>query len=309
VETRLSNNKKPQQIHYNGMAAQQCFHFIDPLFKPSLTKEKVNFCPKELHPKVWELMNRHLHQHPLIPTSDGQFISSNSIWAKAVEEIYTFCKQNSLSWLWVYLWNEWYNSDRWHLWFRAGCDDKLSIFETNMFVEAHWKVLKRDFLYKFFCPRLDLVVFIIMEQVIPHQQRRFEQMFLVKREKSEWRKPFKKEWKILENRPLNNDVYLTNVSYWICGCPAFLTNRFFICKHLVQQKGAVGVEFFDQVHRYRQYPLLDISSSPQINFRQHNLKITNLVVEDEDSILYEEMFDRLINTTEKVLEILKGIIY
>ncbi|CAG8682222.1 24298_t:CDS:2 [Gigaspora margarita] len=25
-----------------------------------------------------------------------------------------------------------------------------------MFVEAHWKVLKQDFLYKFFCPRLDL---------------------------------------------------------------------------------------------------------------------------------------------------------
>jgi len=36
-----------------------------------------------------------------------------------------------------------------------------------------------------------------MEQVIPHQQRKFEQLFLVKREKAEWRKAFKKEWKDL----------------------------------------------------------------------------------------------------------------
>ncbi len=81
------------------------------------------------------------------------------------------------------MWNEWYSQERWILWFRAGCNDKISILKTNMFVEAHWKVLKRDFLYKFFHPRMDLVVFIIMEQVILHQQRRFEQIFCVGREK------------------------------------------------------------------------------------------------------------------------------
>ncbi len=54
-----------------------------------------------------------------------------------------------------------------------------------MFVERHWKVLKWNFLYKFFCLRLDLVVFIIIEQVIPHQQRKFEQIFVVKREKAD----------------------------------------------------------------------------------------------------------------------------
>ena len=62
-----------------------------------------------------------------------------------------------------------------------------------MFVESHWKVLKRDFLYKFFHPRLDLVVFIIMEQVVPHSQRKFEQIFVAKREKANWRKTFKKK--------------------------------------------------------------------------------------------------------------------
>lgn len=57
-----------------------------------------------------------------------------------------------------------------------------------MFVESHWKMLKRDFLYKFFRSWLDLVVFVITEQVIPHNQRKFEQIFVVKREKADWRR-------------------------------------------------------------------------------------------------------------------------
>ena len=101
-----------------------------------------------------------------------------------------------------------------------------------MFVEAHWKVLKRDFLYKFFRPRLDLVVFIIMEQMIPHNERKFNQIFVVKREKADWRKAFKKEWKEVSIRTFNNDTYLTDTNNWICSCPAFFTNCFFICKHL-----------------------------------------------------------------------------
>jgi hypothetical protein len=40
VETKLSNNKKPQQINYNGVAAQQQFSFIDHSFKPTLNKDK-----------------------------------------------------------------------------------------------------------------------------------------------------------------------------------------------------------------------------------------------------------------------------
>ena len=46
-----------------------------------------------------------------------------------------------------------------------------------MFVEGHyWKVLKRDFLYKFFRPRLDFLTYIILEKLIPLQQRKFQQI-------------------------------------------------------------------------------------------------------------------------------------
>jgi hypothetical protein len=211
----------------------------------------------------------------------------------------------------VYLWNEWYSENRWFLWFRAGCSDKLSIFKTNMFVEAHWKVLKRDFLYKFFRPRLDLVVFVIMEQVIPHNERKFDQIFVVKREKADWRKAFKKEWKELSTRVINNNAYLTDSNNWICGCPAFLISRFFICKHIVQQKGVVDALFFDKVHRHHQYPFVNTTSSQIIDFKQltshTSLQISTFeVVEDENLQVCKEIYERLINVTEKVLDILKG---
>ncbi|CAB4438821.1 unnamed protein product [Rhizophagus irregularis] len=251
IEARLANNKKPQQIIYNGIAAQQQFSFIDPLFSPSLTKEKIVFCPKEIRPLIWKMMNDHLHKHPLIPTIDGQFLSSASIWKMAVEEIYNFCKQNSLPWLWVYLWNEWYNADRWFLWFRAGCGDKLSIFKTNMFVEAHWKVLKRDFLYKFFRPRLDLVIFVIMEQVVPHNKRKFEQIFV----------------------------------------------------------GNVAIQFFDEVHRHYQYPFLNMLPIQIDNFRIFMTRFEDFegdnMFEANNLQACEELYNRLVDTTEKVLEILK----
>ena len=41
----------------------------------------------------------------------------------------------------------------------------------------------RDFLYKFFRPCLDLVIFVITEQIIPHNERKFEQIFVVKGER------------------------------------------------------------------------------------------------------------------------------
>ncbi|RHZ75509.1 hypothetical protein Glove_213g137 [Diversispora epigaea] len=203
-------------------------------------------------------MNKHLHQHPLIPTNDGQFLSSSFIWTNAVQEIYNFCQQYSLLWLWVYLWNEWY--------------------------KAYWKVLKRDFLYKFFRPRLDLVVFIIMEKVISHQKRKFEQVFLVKQKKAD------------------------------C-CSFFFTNCFFICKHLVQQKGIVDVPFFDQIHRCYEYPFLNTLF--QINNSNQFLQITSNIETIENEKLKviekenleneecEELYNHLIDTMEKSLEILK----
>jgi len=103
-----------------------------------------------------------------------------------------------------------------------------------MFVKEHWKVLKRDFLYKFFCPRLDLVVFIIMKQVVPHNERKFNQIFMVKREKADWR--FKKEWKELSTQVNSNNIYLTDTNNWICRCLAYPISHFLFANILYNRK-------------------------------------------------------------------------
>jgi hypothetical protein len=174
-----------------------------------------------------------------------------------------------------------------------------------MFVEAHWKVLKCDFLYKFFRPCLDLVVFVIMEQLIPLQQRKFEQIFLAGREKAEWRKAFKREWKELSKRTINHNTYLIDINNWVCGCFAFLTSRFFICKHLVQQKETVDNQFFDNVHRHHQYSFID-TSFPQVRTQLSSPIAMNIeIIEDENTHVYEILYDHLIDVMERSLEILK----
>ena len=80
------------------------------------------------------------------------------------------------------------------------------------------------------------------------------------------KKTLKKEWKRLEKAKINNS-YLTDTIKWICGCLSFACSRFFICKHLVQQKGVVDAQFFDQVHHHHHYPFLDTLSLLIENFR------------------------------------------
>ena len=59
---------------------------------------------------------------------------------QAVFEMYTYCKNNSLVWVWSYMWREWYIKDQWNLWMRSACNI-LSILKTTIIVEGHWKVL------------------------------------------------------------------------------------------------------------------------------------------------------------------------
>ena len=117
-------------------------------------------------------MEKHLHQHPLIPINEGDFLSKSNIYEASVQKMYTFCYANSLISLWQYLWTEWYNESKWLLWARSPCESMISVLRTTMFIEGHWKTLKRDFLYKFFRLRMDLVTYILIEKVIVHQKQK-----------------------------------------------------------------------------------------------------------------------------------------
>ena len=160
----------------------------------------------------------------------------------------------------------------WILWARSSVATEVCIFRTTMLMESHWKVVKRDYLPKFFRPRLDLVTYIIISRLIPHHQQQFNK-YQQGREIVSWRKEFKKEWISLSKRKIN-ETYVTNIRIWICSCPSFLLSRFFICKHLVHQSQfKIDSQFFRHFQRQGCYPFLTfnaITSNTALNLSELN---------------------------------------
>src|SRR5437016_9056937 len=101
--------------------------------------------------------------------------------------MYEFCVQHDLKNVWAYMWTNWYKKENWALWARAANPEKMCLFRTTMLIEAHWKVIKRDFLPKFFRPRLDLVTFVIVNRLLRHHHQRYSR-YVLAREIVSWRK-------------------------------------------------------------------------------------------------------------------------
>ena len=201
------------------------------------------FCPKQHRQTVWQVMEKHLHQHPLIPTSDSQFQTSTAIYEAAIiiNEMYAFCRENSLIYLWslkqemvfvgvVCMWRKDLcikNDNVCRGTLESYIGQGTTILSTPSSIQVRkWscaiQLIKRDILYKFFQLCLDLV-YMLMTKVIPHQQRKLQQI-LSGRENPEWIKQLKSEWRRLAAQPINN-AYITDVDGWICGCPYYLINR------------------------------------------------------------------------------------
>jgi len=266
VAKRLADSSVSKINTYNAELAKESVNFIDLDFHPfpknhntgvrSSNNCDMRFCPKELRETIVEKMAYHFHLHPLIPNDANQYLMDNEIWLLSVHEMYEFCVQHDLKNVWAYLWMNWYQKTHWILWARAAHSQKICLFKTTMLVEAHWKVIKRDFLPKFFRPRLDLVVFIITNRLLPHHQRRYHQI-VTGRETVSWRKDFKKEWKVLSKRDMQTaQTHVTDVTRWICSCRAFLLSRWPICYHLVLRTPNLNLDFFTTVIRQEVCPFL-----------------------------------------------------
>ncbi|CAG8749989.1 9593_t:CDS:2, partial [Ambispora leptoticha] len=216
LKKRLVDNSQPKRITYSSYDAHNSFNFIDIKFYPTeLPKSNFCFCPKNLRPKVISIMEHHMHLHPLIPNLEGIFSTKDEIWTQCTKEMYEFCVTNDLKYLWSYLWTNWYRNELWQLWVRSAISDRICVFRTTMLVESHWKVIKRNFLQKFFRPRLDLVTYIITSRLIPHQEQQYYKYFN-KREIPSWRKNFKREWISLKKKEINN-TYITDIDKWFCN--------------------------------------------------------------------------------------------
>lgn len=177
VEQKLSSRTKVQVIRYNAIEAHEQCKIIDPLWQPTLSvfneiyqentdrsKSGYQLAKKETRMHIKNLMSRHCNRHMLIPKEDKTFVNQQEIWIECITEIYQYCRNNDLIMVWAYLWCEWYTPKQWVLWARSSFEE-IGILRTTMVIESHWRLLKRDYLYKFNRPRLDLLCFIIIKKV------------------------------------------------------------------------------------------------------------------------------------------------
>ncbi|CAG8701309.1 5282_t:CDS:2, partial [Ambispora leptoticha] len=166
IKKRLTDNTYPKVINYSSYSAHQVFEFIDIEFYPTppsqmtpVQKKSFCFCPKELRPKILDMIVQHMHFHSLIPNTSGVYLTAYEIWKQSTKQVYEFCTYHDLKLLWIYLWEHWYREELWVLWSHSAYD-KICLFRTTMLCESHWKVIKQDFLPKFFRPRLDLLTYM-----------------------------------------------------------------------------------------------------------------------------------------------------
>ena len=77
ITTRLSSNKGTRSS-FNPLSE------FGRRFPFNGIQQGSNFCPKEFREKVWIIMEKHMHQHPLIPTSNGIFLNKTDIYEASV---------------------------------------------------------------------------------------------------------------------------------------------------------------------------------------------------------------------------------
>lgn len=174
IEQKLSS-RAGQQSRYNPQDAHQLCSFIDKTWQPIVfqsvndgsnnkRKSSSQLCDKQTRTEIKSMVEQHFNKHCLIPHGNGLFYERQQIWNACVTEMYNYCRQQNLVSAWAYLWNEWYIPTHWALWARSSYN-KISILRTTMVIESHWRMIKRDHLYKFNRPRLDLLCFVIVQKV------------------------------------------------------------------------------------------------------------------------------------------------
>lgn len=116
-----------------------------------------------------------------------------------------------------------------------------------------------------------------MQKVTPHYLRLLDSRLVYTgrhRELASWRLEFQEDWnkcaKTVISDP-DNKHYRPRPYSWVCACPAFVTSRFLICKHLVQSVHPVTPAFFRQVSRERDFPL----------WRHHDLRPIHPPADDD----------------------------
>ncbi|KAL0564047.1 hypothetical protein V5O48_018010 [Marasmius crinis-equi] len=125
------------------------------------------FCPPPHRKPLLHLFTKHFCYHPFFPLRDGTTRTAAEFEEEAVLEMYTYCKTRGLREVWAYMYNCWYCPVMWKLWARSSKESYLPRLRTTMNVENFWKQLKHEQLHHLLHPRLDQLVFILINKVSP----------------------------------------------------------------------------------------------------------------------------------------------
>ena len=151
--------------------------------------------------------------------------------------MYQFCYQRGLSEVWGYMWTSWYQPKVWKIWAHSS-SPYLSRLQTTMMVENFWHQLKHKILRHYLRPCLDLLTWILINNVTPayvaHSAVMQDTHCLGHLNKlTTFQQTFKTAWRTLAALPISGQPYNVNLVLFTCNCSAPKYHSHHLCKHLV----------------------------------------------------------------------------
>ena len=219
-----------------------------------LERKEVERSTKHQRTLLLDLVTKHYNDHPFFFTQPETI---ESLHVKNLQEIHEFCKDQKLPSIYSYLHANWYTWDRYVLWGRRN-STQIAFTKTTMTIEAHWSVVKRQYLVHNNRPRIDFVLYILEQRLMPKVEADFK-LLAQGLKKPKWWGEFTKEWVQASNKALNGS-YETNTTTWTCSCPAYMRSRFLICKHLIN---GASCPAYRSLVRNRRPPFLQVRVDPE----------------------------------------------
>jgi hypothetical protein len=221
------------------------------------------FCGAPHRKQILKIHTTHICQHPFFyERRETVKWTSEQIRANAVQELYLFCERRGLREVWGYLWANWYSPQRWKLWARSSSPEFLSRLRTTMGTENFWRQLKHIHLKNIPRPRLDHLVYILINVVTPEYYSRLAKRSKAwgegtSKELSPFQMYFKKSWKKVEQRTVGKTVYVVDLETWLCNCGYQKFHPYHLCKHLIKAVGPIPKlsRFWQEIRRRRKLPL------------------------------------------------------
>ena len=214
------------------------------------------FCPSLHRKPILHLFTKHFCQHPLFHERLSGYLGAAAIRWQAVSEMYQFCYQRGLREVWGYLWTSWHAPKVWKLWARS-TSPYVSRLRTTMGTENFWRQLKHNYLHHTLRPRLDRLVWILIDKVTQEYIARadvLEDTHRLGRSKplTTYQRYFKSAWKKLEEVPASvhgHSKYITSIEEWTCNCSQQKYHPQHLCEHPVQAVPRLPSTFWRQIIR------------------------------------------------------------